>query len=212
MQHSFVRACITGIAIVIAMAIALGGCATPTEVVKLHHDKSQPGTPYDKLLVVAIAMDEDGRRRLEDLLTDDIGSRGTTAVPSYGITGLTASVLQEQIDEAAAEVSADGILVTHIVSVDQEVEFTEGRTELKFECRGGDPADYFLYDHEELKLPDDIKVAHTMVTVTNLYSADDGSRIWTIQSTCFDKSSMDDVLREEATAIARQLRQDRLID
>jgi hypothetical protein len=204
MQRLAVRAFIAGILI----AFAFTGCATPTEIVKLHHDKSQSGAPYDKLLVVAIAMDEDGRRRLENLLTDDIAS----AVPSYRITGLTASVLQEQIDNAAAEVSADGILVTHIVSVDQEAEFTKGRTELKFECRGGDPADYFLYDHEELKLPDDIKVAHSMVTVTNLYSSGNGARIWTIQSTCFDKSSMDDVLQEEAKAIVRQLRHDRLID
>lgn len=208
MRSSSFRACASGVAIV----LVLGGCAAPTEVVKLHHDRTQPGAPYDKLLVVSLATDTDGRRRLEDLLTNDIAGAGTAAVPAYAIRGLTPSVLQQDIDDAAAEVSADAILITHIVSVDQEVEFEEGRTEVLFECRGGDPADYFLYDHRELKLPDDIKVAHTVVAVTNLYSSVDGARIWTIQSTCFDKSSMDEVLQEEAKAIVRQLHHDRLID
>lgn len=208
MRQLPIHACIAAL----AMAFALAGCATPTEVVKLHHDKTQPGAPYDKLLVVSLATDTEGRRRLEDLLSNDLADAGTAAVPVYTIKGLTPSVLQQDIDDAAAEVSADAILITHIVSVDQEVEFEEGRTEVLFECRGGDPADYFLYDHKELKLPDDIKVAHTVVAVTNLYSSVDGARIWTIQSTCFDKASMDEVLQAEATAIVRQLRHDRLID
>ncbi len=207
MQRWQIHACIAGLAI----AVALAGCATPTEVVKLHHDKSQPGAPYDKLMVVALAVDTDGRRRLEDLLTNDISTAGTAAISAYAIKGLTPSVLQQDIDDAAAEVSADAISTTHIVSVDEEVEFAEGRTEVLFECRGGDPADYFLYDHKELKLPDEIKVARTVVAVTNLYTAAGGRRIWTIQSTCFDKSSMDEVLQEEAKAIVRQLRHDRLI-
>jgi len=208
MQRLSIYAGIAGL----AMAFAMAGCATPTEVIKLHHDKTQPGAPYDKLLVVSLATDTEARRRLEDLLTNDLAGAGIDAVSAYTIKGLTPSVMQQDIDDAAAEVSADAILITHIVSVDQEVEFEEGRTEVLFECRGGDAADYFLYDRKELKLPDDIKVAHTVVAVTNLYSSVDGARIWTIQSTCFDKSSMDEVLQDEATAIVRQLRHDRLID
>jgi hypothetical protein len=208
MRQLPIHACIAALATMFALA----GCATPTEVVKLHHDKSQPGAPYDKLLVVSLATDIEGRRRLEDLLSNDLTGAGTAAVPAYAIKGLTPSVLQQDIDDAAAEVSADAILITHIVSVDQEVEFEEGRTEVLFECRGGDPADYFLYDHKELKLPDDIKVAQTVVAITNLYGSIDGARIWTIQSTCFDMASMDEVLQEEAKAIVQQLRHDRLID
>lgn len=196
----------------LAALLVLSACATPTEVVTLHHDRTQAGAPYGKVLVVALALDIDGRRRLENLLAEDLTAAGTAAVPVHTVRGLTPSVLQEDIDSAALEVSAEAILVTHIVSVDQKVDFEEGRTEVLFECRGGDPADYFLYDSKELKLPDDIKVAHTVVAVSNLYKSDGGARIWTIQSTCFDKASMDEVLQDEAQAIVRQLRHDRLID
>lgn len=201
---------ITGVAVT-ALACAVVGCATPTEIVKLHHDRSQPGAPYEKLLVVGITATADERRRLEDLLSSKLEAQGTAAVAAWRSTGVSASVLQADIDAVARETSADAILITHIVSVDQEFELQEGRTEVMFECRGGDPADYFLYDRVELKLPDDVSVAHTVVAVSNLYLASSGARIWTIQSTCFEKASMDEVLRDEAGAIARQLRRDGLV-
>ena len=50
-----------------------------------------------------------------------------------------------------------------------------------------------------------------MTVVTNLYDTASEKRIWTIQSTCFEKSSMAAVLQEEAGAIVRQLRNDELI-
>jgi len=196
---------------VAALAGVLCACATPTEIVKLHHDRSQPGAPYEKLLVVGIATTADERRRLEDLLSSELKAQGTAAVAGWSLTGASQSVLQADIDNAAIEAAADAILVTHIVSVDQQVELQEGRTEVLLECRGGDPADYFLYDSVELKLPDDVSVAHTVAAVSNLYLAGSGERIWTIQSTCFEKSGMDEVLQEEAVAIARQLRRDGLI-
>ena len=87
-----------------------------------------------------------------------------------------------------------------------------GQIKTLSECRGGDPIDFFLYDHRELKEPDSVKLAHTVVVITSLYNAASGERIWTIQSTCFEKASMDQVLREEAEAIVRQLQIDKLIN
>jgi hypothetical protein len=56
-----------------------------------------------------------------------------------------------------------------------------------------------------------VKIAHTVVAVSNLYDVSDGERVWTIQSTCFEKASMDEVLQEEAKAIVRQLQIDNLV-
>ena len=106
---------------------------------------------------------------------------------------------------------SDGILITHIVSIETTAETREGRSEVVAECRGGDPGDYFLYDYEELKEPDSVKIAHTVVAVTNLYDVASNKRVWSIQSTCFEKASMGEVLMEEANAITRQLQLDKLI-
>ena len=116
------------------------------------------------------------------------------------------------LTRAARRSAADAILVTHIVSVGYERGHRgRGRVDMVAECRGGDPADYFLYDYEELKEPDTVRLAHTVVAVTNLYDAGESKRVWTIQSTCFEKATMNEVLLEEANAIARQLKIDKLI-
>ncbi len=192
-------------------ALAVVACAPQTEVIKLHDETSSVADGFSNFLVVAVASDADSRREFEDLISARIRDAGGNALSAHTRTGPKTTLLQEEIDSAARDTGADAILVTHIVSVDTQAETREGRTDVLAECRGGDPADYFLYDYEELKVPDDVRIALTVVAITNVYEATSGSRLWTIQSTCFEKATMGEVFYEEAEAIARQLRIDKLI-
>ena len=118
---------------------------------------------------------------------------------------------QADLDRVSENVAADAILVTHVASLDTEVDVQKGRTDVVSECRGGDPLDYFLYDHRTITEPDSVRIAHTVTVISNLYDARTRERLWTIQSTCFDKSTMPEVMSEEAIAIVRQLKIDGLI-
>jgi len=193
------------------LALVIAACAPQTEVIKLHDSTSIDGSGFSHFLVVAIAGDSGSRREFEDLIAGQIRDAGGAATAAHTKTGAKITLLQEEIDAAARTSGADAILITHIVSVDTTAEAQEGRTDVRAECRGGDPEDYFLYDYKELKEPDSVRIAHTVVVVTNLYDTASGSRLWTIQSTCFEKATMDEVFSEEARAIAGQLRFDRLI-
>jgi hypothetical protein len=193
------------------LALVIVACAPQTEVIKLHDETASAGDGFSHFLVVAVAGDSGSRREFENLITARVRDAGATATAAHTKTGSKTTLLQEEIDSAARETGADAILVTHIVSVDTTAEAQEGRTDVLAECRGGDPEDYFLYDYEELKEPDSVRIAHTVVAVTNLYEAASGSRLWTIQSTCFEKATMGEVFSDEAEAIARQLRIDKLI-
>jgi hypothetical protein len=195
-----------------AIALTMAACAPQTEVLKLHDETSSVTSGFDNYFVVAIAGDTDTRREFEDLITEQVRDAGAMATAAYTKTGDQTTLLQDEIDAAASDANADAILITHIVSVDTTAEMQEGRTDVLAECRGGDPADYFLYDYNELKEPDSVRVAHTVVAMTNLYEVASGTRLWTIQSTCFEKSTMHEVLIDEAEAIAKQLRIDGLID
>jgi hypothetical protein len=191
--------------------VLIAACAQQTEVLKLYDNSARAGQKYERVLVISVVGDTGLRRRLEELVSSHLESARVTAIPGYTETGLKTEMLQEEIDDAARNANADAILITHIVSVDTRVDLDPGRTDISTECRGGDPVDYFLYNHRELKEPDSVKIAHTVVAVTSLYDASDGERLWTIQSTCFEKSSMDEVLQEEAKAIVRQLQIDNLV-
>lgn len=195
----------------VALAFLLCSCAPQTEMVKLYDNPSAGDRQYQRLLVIGVAGDVESRRRLEDVVSEKLRDAGAAAVAGYTMTGPKTTLLQDEIDDAARKSDSDAILITHIVSVDTTVEMRNGRGHIISECRGGDPADYFLYDYEELKEPDTVRLAHTVIAVTNLYDAADGERIWTIQSTCFEKATMNEVLIEEAEAITRQLQIDDLI-
>ncbi len=199
-------------ALVSAIAmVTIAACVPQTEVIKLYDSSTRAGQQYERLLVISVAGDTGTRRRLEELITKQLESANIEAIAGYTETGLKTAMLQDEIDAAAQNANADAILITHIVSVDTRLDIDPGRTDILTECRGGDPLDYFLYDYRELKEPDSVKIAHTVVAVTNLYDSSNGERLWTIQSTCFEKASMDEVLQEEAKAIVKQLQIDKLV-
>ena len=197
----------------LAMAVValLAGCAPQAEVVKLYEDTSRRQGTYKRLLVVDISPNRNQRIDFERELVASLRKEGVEAIPSSSHIGDSNDLMQEAIDRLGEELSADGVLITHIASVDTKAEVEKGREELVSTCRGGSPAEYFLYDHDILRQPDSVKFAHTVVVISNLYEARSGTRVWTIQSTCFEKASMPEVMMEEARVIAQQLRIDELV-
>lgn len=196
--------------IAIAATIA-GGCAPQTEVVKLYDDSARASKPYKRLLLVDLSSDRSQQRLFEDEIALGLRRQQVDAIPSYTRLDASNGLLQDDINRVSDEVAADGILITHIASVDTSIKMVEGRVDIESTCRGGDPVDYFLYDRKVLREPDSVKLAHTVIVITNLYDAVSHNRVWTIQSTCFEKTSMSDVLLDVANAIIRQLRIDGLI-
>lgn len=196
----------------VAVALAItAACAPQTETVKLYDDPARGSKAYKRLLVVDISSDHNQQQQFENEVVAKLRKEQVDAVPSYTRLDASKGLLQDDINRVSEEVGADGILVTHIASVDTRVDQREGREMIDSTCRSGDPIDYFLYDHRVIREPDSVKVAHTVIVITNLYDARSRKRIWTIQSTCFNKSSMSESFLEEANAIVRQLRIDELI-
>jgi hypothetical protein len=192
-------------------ATMAGGCAPQTEIVKLYDDPARATKTYTRLLVVDVSSDHSQQQRFENEIVLSLRREQVDAIPSHTHLDASDGLLQDDINRVGEAVGADGILVTHIVSVDTRVDVVEGRDEIVSTCRGGDPVDYFLYDHEVIREPGSVKMAHTVIVITNLYDAGSQDRVWTIQSTCFEKTSMSSVLLDEANAIVRQLLIDQLI-
>lgn len=197
--------------VTMAVAIFAAACAPQTEVVKLYDAPARGDTRYARLLVVNVASTPYRQQQFESEIVNRLTKNQVEAVASHTMLDKSDSLLQEDIQRTGDAIGADGILITHIASVDTAIEVSKGRVDVMSECRGGDPLDYFLYDRVILAEPDSVKVAHTVVVITNLYDARTQDRIWTIQSTCFEKSRMSEAIREEANAIVRQLGIDKLI-
>ena len=206
-MQSFVRM----LGLLAIVATTSSGCAPQTEVVKLYDDPAQPTKTYKRLLVVDVSSDRSQQQEFEDEIVLRLRREQVDAIPSHIHLDASNGLLQDDINRVGETVGADGILMTHIASVDTSADIEEGRNEVESVCRGGDPLDYFLYDHEVIQEPDTVKLAHTIIVITSLYDAGSQNRVWTIQSTCFEKASMSGALLDEANAIVRQLRIDQLI-
>ena len=198
--------------VVAAIALILAGaCAPETRVVKLYEDPARTTQPYKRLLVVNISSDPGQQQEFEDDLTAKLRQHQVDAIPVHSKLDTSKGVGQADINRVGREIGADAILITHIVSVDTKMDVVKGHEEIESTCRGGDPLDYFLYDNDIIIEPDSVRVAHTVVVVSSLYDGRSHERVWSIQSTCFGKDSLAEVMDKEAGAIARQLRIDELI-
>lgn len=193
------------------VVVATGGCAPQTETIKLYDDAATVARPYTRLLVVDAASDSDLRRNFENEIVSRLQKIGSDAVPSHTLLKSNDGLLQDDIERVSRETNSDGILITHMVSLETEVENQQGREDLIRTCRQGNPVDYFLYDNVVIKEPNSVRFALTVVVVTNLYDAHTGNRVWSIQSTCFKKAGLPEALTDESKAIVRQLRMDGLI-
>jgi hypothetical protein len=193
---------------VIALA---SSCARQVDVVKLYDEPDRGAKTYQRLLIINVSSGRSQQQEFEDEIARNLRRSGIAAIPSYTKLDASNGLLQADIDRVSDEVGADGVLISHFVGVDTELSKAQGREEIISTCRRGDPLHHFLYDHKVLTEPDSIKLAHTVIVVTSLYDAVGQNRVWTIQSTCFDKSSMAEALLDEARAITRQLSIDQLI-
>lgn len=193
------------------IAVAASCAQQQTEIIKLYEDPSRVQKTYERLLIVDVSADRAMQQIFENEIVLGLNRAGVDAIPSHTRLDASNGILQDDINRLSDELGADGILITHIASLDTTMEFEKGREEILSTCRGGSPVDFFLYDREILTEPDSIKVAHTVVVITNLYDADSRERVWSIQSTCFEKASIAEVLLDETKAIVRQLRIDKLI-
>ncbi len=205
------RGTVRMLGLVVGAVAVTFACAPQTEVVKLYENPARASKTYERLLVIDLSSNHSQQQQFENEVALRLRKEQVDAVPSYPHLDASEGLLQDDIDRLAEELDVDGILVTHIASVDTRVDRVQGREDLKSTCRSGDPVDYFLYDHKVIREPDSVKVAHTVIVITNLYDAGSRDRIWTIQSICFNKASMSESLLEEANAIVRQLRIDELI-
>ncbi|MCP4301468.1 MAG: hypothetical protein GY783_12845, partial [Gammaproteobacteria bacterium] len=156
--------------VAISATIAVG-CAPQIEVVKLYDDPTRISKTYKRLLVVDISSDRSQQQQFENEIALKLRREQVEAVPSYTLFDSSDGLRQDDVNRASEQIGADGILVTHVASVDTNIDMVKGREEIKSTCRGGDPVDYFLYDHKVLSEPDSVRLAHTVVVITNLYDA-----------------------------------------
>jgi len=193
-------------------AIWIAGCSTPDRVVRVYEDADYVGGPFTKVLVVGAHENAEIRRRFEDSAVWHLDRAGTDAVMSIEAMGADQELNRDTLIAAANSTGSDAVLITRVLGVDARAQVSEGRTNVVAERRNDIPmADFFRYNYVTYQDPMTITTVRTVVLATDLYGLQDERRIWSVESTSFEKATLDAIVDGASRALVRALGNDGLI-
>jgi len=118
------RSVLRFVAICIA-AFALAGCAA-TSFVSEWADDSYAGKKLTRVLIVGVVKDASLRRQFEDEFVRQARAAGVDVVQSYRYVPEDGPVPEDRLRKAVAESGADGVVVSAVQRVDQQVQYSPG--------------------------------------------------------------------------------------
>jgi hypothetical protein len=189
------------------------GCANGDSIVKVYEDPGFNGGPFNNILVVGVHKDIQARRLFEDALASTISETGSQATTSLSVMEAASTIDRDAVVAAVRRAGADAVLITRLLDDDLSVRVSEGRTTAVAQRRSDVPlADFFRYDYVEYQDPTTYSTIRTVVLSSDLYNVSDETRIWSIESSSFEKESTDEILDSATRGISTQLRRDGLIE
>jgi hypothetical protein len=177
----------------VVFSLLLCGSAS-AQVADSHKDPAFNST-VTRILVVGAHQDRNVRGIFENSVVRALRAAGADGESSLARMGSSQALSAETLLAAAERWGADAVLVTRVLSVEasnDDAEFTEA-----------------VRPDEQDPLN---SAATTTVSVTsNLYTVANQTKVWSAESTTFDKANLFGVIDGITTAITAQLRSDRLI-
>ena len=199
----------------LSIAIVLLGivtaCSKSATVSSTWHEERPGNEPYSQIVVVVDSANLIRRRRLEDGLVEALAGSGNSAWASSRIMAPGEPLNRDTVGQAVASVEANAVVVTRLAAAQASAEETEGRTGVKVSRKDQGPVDFFRYNYQEYEEPGQLMVRMTASLSTDVYDADGGQLIFSMETTSYDKESENDVLDEVAVVVARRLRRERLV-
>jgi hypothetical protein len=141
-----------------------------------------------------------------------IAALGTDARSSLTVMDEVENIDRESVVAAARETGADAVLVTRVVDIETETEVEQGQTQAELARRNDVPlADFFRYEYIESADAMTVTTVTTVILDTDVYDAASEKRVWSVESTSFDKQTAYGVIDGVARAISAELARDGLI-
>ena len=207
-----------------ACLLALTACnkGATTSFSQSYRNPGYEETVFKQVLVIGVASTEESRQAFENALSSAIASEGGTAAPSYTILPMEEQISEEQLHAVIEKEGVDGVLLSRLVSVDRETEYTPPKKYNKPRTRYypagwgygfGYGGFYGFYGttYAEVHEPGYFDSSTTLTLETNLYSVATNELVWTGRSETVDPQSIDEARASITQAVAKKLKAERLI-
>lgn len=196
----------------ILAVVVLAACASSDSLVKLYEDVDFDAGPFDHVLIVGAYNDIILRRQGENALAAVISATGSEATPSLAVMEAASGLDRDSVVAAAGRTGADAVLLTRVLDVEHRIINVSGQETTIAQRRDDIPlVDFFRYDYVTYSDPMTYSAVRTVILSSDLYDVDSEERIWSVESTSFEKETTDEIIDGASRRIAAQLRADGLI-
>jgi hypothetical protein len=180
-------------------------------------------TVFKNILVIGVSSTEEGRAAFEKAFVKSLANVGGTAKASGDVLPKDTQLEEDELRAVVEASGFDGVLITRVLSVDKEQEYTPASTYQNPRTRyyGGGGGRGGLYGrgyygfygttYATVHEPGYFETSTTLKLETNLYSVATDGLVWTGQSKTVDPSSLEEARESMTTAVAKKLKAERLI-
>ena len=167
----------------------------------VYEDETFRSHQFYNILIVGIAADYTNRAQFERTLASGLRSKRTYATAYHTVAPGSDAISREALVRAVDTNGFDAILVTRILDQDQSVDVNRDRATAKATTIGGGPLNLFRYDYEELNEPGSISLNVNARLSTELFAAEEGTMIWSIQLESEDAENIGVLIDDVSTRI-----------
>jgi len=201
---------------VMVVATVLAACAAVPQITRLQAQSAPASTPYENILVVSLFDSFDSRRYYEKETVKALEALGTKAVALTSQVDLREPVNRETILPVVQKLGVDAVLVTQVSNLRTTAETQNRRPESTHNVRPTYYYNVFSVELTEYSEPPAMQYNFDLALRADLFSVESRESVWAVASETKDKSELDgdrDYSKyvNQATAIVRALKQDRLI-
>jgi hypothetical protein len=209
--------------LILACITLLASCAsTKTTLDVTWDDPKHNATHIKKILIIGISQDEGVRIAFENDLQMHLEKTGVEVVTSSTDLNITDKTDKETIQKEFSGQGIDAVLVSRLVSVDNETKYIPGRTDYiptnyyggglyGFDGPHGYYGDFYGYyapTYQAVHTPGYLKNTQVIRIETNVYETKNNKLIWSAVSKTFDPKSTTDAINSLNNAISSQLVKD----
>ncbi len=151
---------------------------------------------YKDLLIIGIGESEQNRRAYESYFVEELSARGIEAEASYKLIRQSEKIDRETIVKAIDGLGIDGVILTHMVAVDEETIYRPTMDYMPMYGGGYYGGLYSYYPHVNTYVhqPGYYTTHETYTLETNLYDVETEELVWSARSRTFSPESVEEVI------------------
>ncbi len=204
----------------VALCLLAACSKTTTNISQSYRNPGYEQTVFKKLFVIGVAENQESRQAFEDAFANAINGQGGSAATSWGHLPKSEQLTEDEVRSAVEAGGFDGVLITRLLAVDKAQQYTPASTynnpRTRYYAGGGGLYGYGFYGFygttfAQVHEPGYFETSTTIRVETNLYSVATDSLVWTAQSDTVDPSSIPDARESMTAAVAKKLKEEKLI-